>query len=129
MNRPGDPWRTAPHLSGRVFDHVILPTIGQTFVVGDVEVVLMSIVKADGGRWGIHLVLHSPERLPRYGTRINRSDSVRAPSTCAASGPSGWADCYIAVPRSLGATTELELVLDRESVGRFTVPLAPWNLR
>jgi hypothetical protein len=122
-----DPFRTAPELEQQVWEYTMLPLIGTTSEVGNVEIVTMAVTPMEDGRWGVHLILRSTDGLPRYGTRIAPADSRAAPSSCAASGPSGWGECYVTLSGARGTTVQMELSLDREAIGGFPIHLEPWG--
>lgn len=122
-----DPFRTAPELEQQVWEYTMLPLIGTTSEVGNVEIVTMAVTPMEDGRWGVHLILRSTDGLPRYGTRIAPADSRAVPSSCAASGPSGWGECYVTLSGARGTTVQMELSLDREAIGGFPIHLEPWG--
>jgi len=75
MKAGDDPFENAPELRVGVYDYMVLPTLGQTYRAGDVEVVLLAIARLDEGGWSLHFVLHDVDGLERYGTRLAPSGS------------------------------------------------------
>jgi hypothetical protein len=129
-----DPYAAAgvPELGLPVFDYTVMPTLGQVFTVGDVDVVLMSTVVLEEGGTALHFVLRREGPLPQYDVRLTSSGNQRpggdeSTSMCEASGRTGWGECYLRVPASLGDTVTLNLVIDREPVGSFDLTIPNWD--
>ncbi len=129
-----DPYAAAnvPELGLRVSDYVMMPPLGQVYAVGDVDVVLMSTVALEEGGTALHFVLRREGPLPQYDVRLTSAGtpgpgSGESTSTCGASGRTGWGECYIRVPASLGDTVTMNLVVDREPVGSFDLTIPNWD--
>jgi hypothetical protein len=122
-----DPFESAPELGQRVWEYTVLPLIGTTSQVDNVEVVTMAVTRMEDGLWGVHLVLRSEDNLPRYALRVTEADDPSTMATCAASGASGWGECYVALSGPRGSTVEMDLWINREVVGRFPIHLEPWG--
>jgi hypothetical protein len=127
-----DPYAAVPELGLRVIDYAMMPPLGQVFTVGDVDVVLMSAVVLEEGGTALHFVLRREGPLPQYDVRLTSEGSPRpgigeSTNTCGASGQTGWGECYIRVPASLGDTVTMNLVVDREPVGSFDLTIPDWD--
>lgn len=114
-----DPLESAPELKLGVFDYMLMPTVGQSHRAGDVEVVLFAVVPLDEGGWALHFVLRSESGLDRYRTRLVPTGGDHTQATCSASGSSGWGECYVEVPASLGRTVDFQLWRAGDVVGDF----------
>jgi hypothetical protein len=129
-----DPYADAgvPELGLRVWDYAMMPPLGRVFTVGDVDVVLMSTVALEEGGTALHFVLRREGPLPQYDVRLTSAvttgpGSGGSTSSCGASGPTGWGECYVRVPASLGDTVTMNLVVDREPVGSFDLTITNWD--
>lgn len=118
-----DPFESAPELRPAVFDYVMMPTIGRTYRAGDVEAVLLAVTRLEDGGVSLHFVLDAEGRLGKAHTRLVAAGGVGS-ATCAASGRSGWGECYVAVPASLGSRFDLELYQRGRLEGSFPVDLS-----
>lgn len=114
-----DPLASAPELKVGVFDYMVLPTLGESYRAGDVDVVLFAIAQLEEGGWVLHFVLHSDDGLDRHRTRLIPRGGDHATATCSASGRSGWGECYVEIPPALGSAIEFELWQDGIVEGGF----------
>jgi hypothetical protein len=123
LERGEDPFESVPHVGARVFDYMTVPTIGEVYRAGDVDVVLLAAARLGEGEWGLHFVLSRDSSLPRYDMDLVPAGARAAVSQCAASGRSGWGECYVRVPPHLPDTFTVRLIEGSEIIGSFELDM------